>query len=235
MKYEWRWTKLHHYLLLLLYAAGLAYFAVLVLPMRMGEPQPLTVMNDFIFIVLLSLGVYAPRGYAFFVREVKSQLYAAPLFLQWRPLPVPENVQIVSRMLMSAWWMVMMQLCFLVLLYLFSWMTGVLLPENPLWFAVHWMIACSVFAGMAPASEPGDKMSMLKIVLFCFGVFAGLIILSLAVFFISGGRFIWEWFLAASSSQPLLLTILLLSASTCSNFGWVQYMRHYMKKTNYTV
>ncbi|UTR12179.1 hypothetical protein MM300_07780 [Evansella sp. LMS18] len=232
--FELKNTPFYFYLLHIFMALVYGWLFAILLPGSMLENQT-TMVVDFFLLIGLTVNIYLTRPHSFFVREVKSSLYAAPIQILLRQMPVSRKTIIVSRMLMSILLSFFFSVLFTGSFYYFleGGDLAALFP-NFAWFAAAWVILVIASSGSIAAAEPGDYITKPTLYLWSIMTFGGFFLLSLLVRFISG-KFLMEWIVTGAAQAPVLLISVLLLFTAGSIYFWVLYMKRYLTKTDYHV
>jgi hypothetical protein len=232
--FEWKNTPFHFYLLHIFMALVYGWLFAVLLPGSLLENQTTMVTDFFLFIGLL-VNIYITRPYSFFIREVSSNFFAAPIQLLLRQMPVSRKTIMVSRMMMSGLLSFFFSVLFMGSFYFFlSAEDLAILFPNFAAFAVAWVILTLAGSGVIAAAEPGDYFTKPALYLWNIVIFGGIFLLSLIVRFASG-KFLMEWIVTGAALAPLLLIGVLLLLAAGMIIIWAWYMKRYLTKTDYHI
>ncbi|WP_059104194.1 hypothetical protein [Shouchella shacheensis] len=233
--YELKHTPVYFYIGNVLMAGMMGWvFAQILLPL-MIEREQTTIIVDSLLVVGISVNAYLFRPYSYFLREIKSGFYVAPLQVLLRQMPIDAQTIIISRLVMTLILSFGTCCIFLMTLY-FS------LPKdhlasvfpNYLFFSLVWLLLTLSLAGGIAAAEPGASMTKSYITIWWGMVFVGFVGGSLLLKFFTG-LFIFEWLLESVAEWPVLSLLVVFLLTVLILLAWAKYMRRYMKSTDYHV
>lgn len=232
--FELKHTPLYYFALNILIAALFGWFYAQVLPENLLEDKP-TMVVDFLFVLAITVNAYLLRPYSFYIREVKSKFYVAPIQILLRQMPITKKTIIVSRFMTTFMFSTIASIIFLSVFFFFlpTDQANTLFP-NVISFSLVWILLALAGSGAVAASEPGDYMTKRIIVLWWVVILYVLIVGLLMIRFITG-RFLMEWIVIGAAEMPVLFPVLVLLFSMIVVRLWAMYMKYYLNKTAYHV
>lgn len=182
---------------------------------------------DLFFVVVFTISPMWIKPKDFQSRKVNSDIFASPPVIMLKQLPVKHDVIIKSRFLTYFIYTIPFQVLMLLLLYLLSpELRDLLSLGSYSAFSIIWL-SFGIYGGcIVPASEAGDRTTIMAMVVYGLVPIISLIALFTVVYLLFHfGVFYWTIILA--QKWPILssLTSILLAI-----IG-VRYWQHYMKKT----
>lgn len=235
LMFEFRNTPIKIYLYNIILGVIYGWVFAILFPIIMIEVNQPSVIVDIVFLLGIAANIYLFREQPFFLRELKSNFFAAPFQVLLRKMPISYQTIIASRFMATIIWNTAVSIVFLVTLYisLSGEQQQILFPHYGS-FSVVWILLVIGFSGGIAAAEPGAYMTKRYINIW---------LLVVIVLFLSGattirlitGKYTVEWFLAGLAHSPILFPIAIMPVTAVMVWYFVRYMKRYMMKTNYHV
>ncbi|MDG5788342.1 hypothetical protein QA612_12700 [Evansella sp. AB-P1] len=230
--FEFKNTPVIYYLFNIAIALLIAMLFADILPGYLIE-DPRGMGIDFIFLVGLCTSCFLFRFYSFSVRQLKGNLYIAPIQLIIRQFPIQHITLVISRLTTSILYGVLSSIVFLVLL-------GNVLPSdiadrffpNFFSFSIVWVCFAIFLSAFVTASETGSHMSK---TMYYLGMIFFIILLffSSLVFRLITGDFIFPFILNGVINYPILFPIMIIILTIISVILTGRYILQQHKKADY--
>lgn len=164
---------------------------------------------------------------------LKNNFWGTPYFIMLYSLAIPKNVLIKSRFINYFIWSLPFHLLFFLFTYLFSVdIREFFTVGEYLVFTVVW-ISYGFFAGsLYPASDAGDYISNLKLIIYGILMVVGLLLVVGGIRFSTGHGLVY-WTMMAAKVAPIWTSLFAIVIAFIGVKYWLSYMGRQIEKTDY--
>lgn len=190
-------------------------------------------LYDLVFIFLFWIVPYWVRPKDFRYHMVTSDFWVNPYFIKLQELPIPNSVIIKSRFTTSLVQSIPFYALFLLFIYIVSGLIDEFMPVGTfISFSVIWL-SFSIYAGFVfPASDAGDRISPLKLVLL-YILFGGILVSMYILFGFVMPHGAVAWTMIFADRWPVLCSVLSILLAFCGMRYWMYYMKKTMNRHDY--
>lgn len=191
------------------------------------------VMVDVFFLIVFGMGPFWLRAKEFQFQKIDETTWASPQFIMLSQLPIKKEALVGSRFITYFTYGFPLFILLLASLYFFSAdLREVMSPTAYIVFSLIWLSYAVGFGGAFPASDVGDRVTILKSTISAIILIIALIVgLMLFDFFYEDGLVSWTIMLA--NEWPLLSSIVSIAVAILSIRSYINYAYKQMKKIDY--
>ncbi|MDE5413411.1 hypothetical protein [Alkalihalobacterium chitinilyticum] len=223
-------ASIQGFLSLLLFLALLLFIIVTASPFIFVEGN---VGLDLLFILVFGAFAVYCKPKEFQYQKVEDGLWASPYFMNLLQLPIPKKVLIQSRFIVNFVYTIPFHSFLLLFIYILSPEARQEAPVGTYFvFSLIWICFGIFAAGLFSASDPGDKITIVGMIIWgivLFVVFIG----GLTLFHLFTGMSFVHATLVLASKWPLLTVVISLLLAITSVFYWKSYMSRKIEKMDY--
>lgn len=188
---------------------------------------------DIFFVLGLSFIPLFFRSKHYQYQKYGDEFYASPTFIMMTQLPIPKGVLVKSRLLITFVYLLPFMVTIFPIIYLFipgiSEVMG--LPAYGTFFII-WLSLIIIFGMMLPASDPGDKVTILIMTVYFIVTFLILFII-ISFFYQILGYGIVAFVIHLASNWALISIVVSIVLVFVSWKFWTYHMTKTAKKLDY--
>ncbi|QED46359.1 hypothetical protein [Cytobacillus dafuensis] len=183
-------------------AVGLSIFFTLVF--SISEMEDVTIVYDIFFVLTFWVVAASFRPKEIQLKKMNGGTWASPYFVMLNQLPITKNVLVMSRFIGFFIISIPFNVLVLTLIYALSTEFREAMPITTyIVFSIIWLCIGFTVGSMFPASDVGEKMSMLKLVIFNILFYGALLAIYVGIFYVYGQGVV-AWTMHAAREWPQL-------------------------------
>lgn len=219
-----------NFLWALLFYILFSYFFINILNIYLENGN---VVFDVLFLMLFTFAPVWLEPKETRVQKISGDLWASPMLVMYRQLPISKGVLIKSRFIIYFFYSFPYQLLFLIALYIFSAdLQANLSPLSYIAFLAIWL-SFGIYGGyIMPMSDVGDVADSKKMWFYGIAVYGGVIVL-LFIYHFTFQYGIVHWAIILAQKWPLLSIIFSILLAILGFKHWEYYMKKTMNKMDY--
>lgn len=219
-----------NFLWALLYYILFAYFLTIIFDNYLESGN---VVFDALFLLLFTFAPAWLEPKETRVQKISGDLWASPMLVMCRQLPISKDVLIKSRFIIYFFYSFPYQLLFFIIIYIFSAdLQAALSPLSYIAFLVIWL-SFGIYGGyIMPMSDVGDIADSKKMWFYSIAIYGGAIIL-LLIYHFTFQYGIVHWTIIFAQKWPSLSAILSILLAIFGFKHWEYYMKKTMNKMDY--